>query len=223
MKSIKFLTYSLFTILTIVSLSCLTQSCNSDDCDDEEETCDTCIVAYKPNIYLYPEKETFLKVELSFPKGGGILTSIPEYGNGWSVSITPDGKINQQYDFLFYESEQPNVWQTQEGWCVKKQNLTEFFSNNLTDYGFTKREIEDFNAYWIPRLQNADFYVVFPQTKERIEQVIEMSLSETPDNFLRLFYLIHESGEDISEQLETPVITNFYRSGFVVTEWGVIL
>lgn len=47
----------------------------------------------KPVIYLYPREETSVRVTLNWKKK--LLTSIPEYGNGWNVIAKPDGKIIQ--------------------------------------------------------------------------------------------------------------------------------
>lgn len=223
MNLLKTTGFPLLIMLAFVFSAITFQSCNPDDCEDTEETCDTCMVVYKPNIYIYPEQELFLNITLDFPKGGGVVASIPEYGNGWEVTVDTAGKIDNKYDYLFYESEQPDVWQMNKGWCIKTENLTNFFTQNLSEYGFKGREINDFNEYWIPRFQNSDYYIFYPQTNELIDSVIELSFSEKPDNILRLFYVVHESDEDISEDLLQPSINPFSRDGFFVTEWGVIL
>ena len=74
-------------------------------------------IAMKPNIYIYPTEKMQLSVNLSFPQGGNIITSIPDYNTGWDVTVEPDGKIDDEYTYLFYESYQPSVWQTKAG-CV---------------------------------------------------------------------------------------------------------
>lgn len=80
-------------------------------------------VAYKPNIYLYPEENKELEVRLNFSKGGKVIESIPKYGEGWSVRVNKTGKIDSKYDYLFYESEQPNHWQYDTGWEIEKKEL----------------------------------------------------------------------------------------------------
>ena len=47
--------------------------------------------AAKPVIYLYPERTTDISVALDWEKRS--LTSIPNYGNGWQVTATPQGNI----------------------------------------------------------------------------------------------------------------------------------
>uniref|UniRef100_UPI00321779CC hypothetical protein n=1 Tax=uncultured Draconibacterium sp. TaxID=1573823 RepID=UPI00321779CC len=209
----------LFLILSLPAM--IFQSCEPDDCDDENNFCDTCIKVLKPNIYIYPERELQLDVSINFPRGGAVTLSIPEYGNGWSISVDTFGKIDDKYDYLFYESEQPDVCQMNKGWSIKQDSLTMFFTQNLKEYGFKGREIDDFIEFWIPRLKDSEYYQVYPQTNTIIDSVIELTFSEMPDNILRLFYLIEESNANTS--LQVPQINAFKREGFFVTEWGVIL
>lgn len=222
MKSYKVISSSLYVLISLFVIVSI-QSCK-DDCndDDNNNTCDTCMVAYKPNIYLYPKENIDLKVSLSFPKGGKVIKSIPSYDKVWAVNVEPTGKIDGKYDYLFYESSQPNVWQTEKGWCIKQENLKEFFISNLIQYGFSDKEIKDFIEYWNPRLNKSNYYIIYPQVADNINQVIQLNISETPDKILRLFYVIKESDEEVAvAKYEIP--NSFERDGFYVTEWGVIL
>ena len=220
MKLIKFFVFFFLTINYLITAFTL-QGCKKDNSDTDNE-CDTCIVAYKPNVYLYPIEKTRLKVNLNFPKGGKVIKSIPKYGEGWNVSVDTNGLINDLYTYLFYESSQPDIWQREYGWTIKVDELDLFFRNNLISYGFKDNEIEDFIDYWIPRLKEYDFYSIYPQTNNIINKVIELNISKKPDNLLRLFYLIE--GQTNSEiKLKKPTINHFDREGFFVTEWGVIL
>lgn len=177
---------------------------------------------YKPNIYIYPTKPICMDVKVSFPKGGRITTSIPEYRSGWNVSVDTQGVIDKKYTYLFYESVQPDVWQKQSGWVVKKGNLKSFFLRNMKEYGFSDAEIKDFIDYWIPRFKDYPFFAIYPQTNDRVDKVIHLDFSLSPDRILRLHYLIKAemSGE---RKLQTPHIVPFVRQGFFVAEWGVIL
>lgn len=222
MKTIKF-----FGIpILLVAMALLTipfQSC--EPIDNDPDDCDTCrAVVYKPNIYIYPTEAIELNVHINFPQGGEILTSDPEYGAGWDIFVEPDGLINNTYHYLFYESSQPNVWQQELGWIIEKAGLADFFTKNLTDYGFDGLEIVDFIDYWIPMLTDYNFYAIYPQTSEIIDDVIELHFSEKPNNLLRLFYLI-EGLSEIPElkPLEPDVSLTFERKEFFVVEWGVIL
>jgi hypothetical protein len=199
------------------------QSCDPDDTNNEPR-CDTCIYVMKPNIYIYPTEKSEISVYLSFPQGGKITASIPAYKNGWIVNATPSGVINDKYEYLFYESYQPNVWQQNEGWVIEKSGLTVFFTENMIKHGFDDKEIKDFLEYWIPRLINFDYYEIYPQESNIIETVISLETSKNPDNTMRLFYLIKGVNTASNGKINIPVVTPaFSRTGFYVTEWGVIL
>ena len=176
----------------------------------------------KPNIYLYPKTTCNLSVALEFPMGGSILQSIPLYSNGWNVSVEPSGKINQQYDYLFYESKIPDAYQYDSGWIVGRDTLSSFFTNNLLLAGFSEREKDDFIEYWIPRLVDYPYYTIYPQFANEIGKTIELKISESPDNILRLFYVI-KGTTNKAQTLPVPIIPAFKRTGFIVAEWGVIL
>jgi len=181
------------------------------------------IIAYKPNIYIYPTETIQLSVTLSFPLGGKILTSIPEYNTGWNVTVEPNGKIDNEYTYLFYESYQANVWQTKAGWHVTQSELTQFFTSNMAGYGFNEQEINDFLDYWIPLFKDKAYYTIYPQTNVNIDKAIKINLSKSPDKIMRLFYLVKGFDNEPLNELEKPVIPTFERSGFYVAEWGVLL
>ena len=184
---------------------------------------DTCQVSVdKPNIYIYPNQKVELDVYLNFPKGGSIVQSIPQYKDGWNVTVDTSGLIDNEYHYLFYECRVPNYFQKEKGWIIKQENLEDFFRQNLSLTGFINNEIDDFIDYWIPRLNYASEYIIYPQYINNISPLIELYLSETPESLLRLFYLIEENTKGIS-MIEKPVIPEFERRGFTVAEWGVII
>lgn len=223
MKILKHICFPFLIIGISLSGSTFFQSCKPDDVLDEDETCDTCILVYKPNIYIYPEEKSTLFVSLDFPQGGKIVASAPEYGNGWDIFVDTNGKINGEFDYLFYESSQPDVWQHEKGWVVERDELHDFFIENMSEYGFSEKEIQDFTEYWIPRLKASEFYAIYPQGKNLIDRVIELNTSKEPDNILRLFYVIQETKELVNSNLQEPEIEQFSREGFFISEWGVVL
>jgi hypothetical protein len=181
-------------------------------------------VSYKPNIYLYPESKIQISVNVSFPQGGEILKSDPAYGNGWNVSVDTNSMIDGKFNYLFYESTQPDVWQTDKGWLVKRIELRAFFVDNMAKYGFNYKEIVDFVVYWVPRLQDYEYYEIYPQETATINSVIALKFSVKPDNILRLFYVIKGTHSASGHIMKEPVINSgFARSGFYVAEWGVVL
>jgi len=176
----------------------------------------------KPNLYLYPEEATEVTVRLGFPAGGGVTISEPTYGDGWTVGVAPDGKINGEYGHLFYEAQVPPDWQFDRGWVVQQRQLEEFFNENLAAGGFNERETADFIEYWVPRLDDKAFYVIYPQYARDIEPLITLTVEPEPAEILRLYYVI--SGVDhVDRYVPEPDIPSFHRHGFTVCEWGVVL
>jgi len=176
---------------------------------------------HKPNIYIYPTQTIELDIFLSFPKGGEIVESIPVYGDGWNVSVDTNGLIDNEFHYLFYECEVPDLFQKKNGWIVDQVNLESFFRENLNETGFIKSEIDDFIDYWIPILNYASQFVIYSQSDIQISPLIKLTFSENPDSILRYFYLIEENTRGISF-IEEPSISEFKRQGFTVVEWGVI-
>ena len=177
------------------------------------------IVVYKPNIYIYPLTRSKCCVSISFPIGGNIIKYIPDYADGWCVDVEPSGRIDGQYNYLFYESRQPDLFQYKQGWCVARADLKMFFERNMTLYHFSEAEIKDFTDYWIPLLYEKDYYCIYPQTNEIINKTIQLDFSVQPDNLNRLFYGVVGVGE--LRQMGEPVIKPFAREGFHVMEWGL--
>lgn len=174
----------------------------------------------KPNIYIYPINTIDLSVKLNFPQGGRILTSIPKINNNnWFVNIDSTGKIDQSYDYLFYESIQPDIWQYRTGWCIKEDSLEKFFITNMQTYNFNEKEISDFIEHWIPLLHGFEYYEIYPQTNTIIENVIEINFSIQPDNFGRLYYGI--IGRNDFKEIPEATIEMIKRVGFTIVEWGV--
>jgi len=215
--------FSLFVMLSLV-VACST---NKDPLKTQRiingRIIDDTLNVYKPNIYLYPETAQRVTVRLEIPLGGAIVESDPEYVDGWTVWVESSGLINRTYTFLFYECRLPMSQTLSEGWKVPQSRLKGFFTQNLRENGFKNREIRDFIQYWIPLLNEFPNYTIYPLHTRRVNALLPVNISPSPDNLLRLWYVIE--GTDPNAQLpvnpaETPVFT---RRGFSVTEWGVIL
>ena len=175
----------------------------------------------KPNIYLYPNKETELDVKIIFPTGGEIVESIPKYEFGWHFNVEKSGLIDRKYRFLYYESKTLDLYQYESGWVVSQNNLEKFFKKKMKQYGFIEPEIYDFIEYWIPILTTNKFYAIFPQEEDIISKMIKLKFSKNPDSLLRLFFGI-KGLENSTLELTEPKIEKFERKGFSVVEWGVI-
>ncbi len=172
----------------------------------------------KPNIYLYPEVQC--DVEVYLRPNGKITKSIPEYNNGWKVSIKPTGLIDEKYNFLFYEAlvdvEIPN-----SGWCIAMNEFNDFFKTLLQKYGLNDMEIKDFIEYWSKRLEGASHYCIYILVNDDLKDICPITINPEPDNMLRVWF-IFVPVEDI-KSMTNPKISEFNRDGFDVVEWGGIL
>jgi len=203
----------------------LTQNCGEMGCAQSLGNVAYCeTLDKKPNIYLYPEKEMDINVKVLFPNSGEVVVSEPfyDYSEGWDVTVDSKGRIDNKWEYLFYESKQPDFCQYESGWVVPQSDLEPFFRKNMSDVGFAGREIEDFIEWWIPLLKDYPYYAIYPQFDQQIKKMTLLSFSVNPDSLLRYRYSIEGLSENI--ELTTPeAIVSFNREGFVVTEWGVML
>lgn len=174
----------------------------------------------KPNIYIYPLEAIDLSVQLFFPNGGKIIESIPAYNEAWEINVLPSGLINNEYEYLFYEAQIPELLQRDFGWVIYGTDLRSFFINNLDSLKFSVNEIDDFVEYWIPLLDDKKKYIIYPQFNDVLDEIVQLKFSTIPDNIIRVFYLLEEHGED--EIKNTPQIPITTREGFTVMEWGVV-
>ena len=212
---------TIFVFLISIFNNCETNTEPISISNEEDTTNTGTWVGRKPNIYIYPEQEINLSVQLNFPNGGEVIKSMPEYGTGWNVNVKPSGLIDDQYEYLFYEADIPNLLQRDFGWKVNGTQLDSFFINNLHSLSFSTKEINDFIEYWIPLFDPSKKYLIYPQFNEELSDIIQLDISIKPDNLIRVWYVIKEFENNV--QIEDLVIPLFERNGYVILEWGVVL
>lgn len=202
---------SLKTFLFLFLVFFLIGQCTRDKATiagfESQTSSDTSIVVRKPNIYIYPEEKIDLEIEVSFPFGGKIITSEPAYTiSGWHITVDTSGLINNAYQYLFYECEIPNYFQTKNGWKVPQKNLNNFLHESLIKFGLNEMEIYDFVEYWVPKLTDFEYYLIFPQKKEIINQMIHLNFSKEPKNSRRIFYLFKGINKNYDAKINPPNI-----------------
>ncbi|MBV7272739.1 leucine-rich repeat domain-containing protein [Clostridium sp. PL3] len=175
----------------------------------------------KPNIYLYPEKTEELLVQVT-PKGK-ITKSIPEYNGGWKVTVDPSGKIDNTYDFLFYEASINHQFTLDKGWIVNKGSFNEEMNSILTSIGLNSKEKADFIEYWSKELNwKTDRYAAYYIDPKEINEAIKLNLSKEPTSILRVYFYFVPLKDNENLQIKKPEIKEFERNGFTVIEWGGI-
>ena len=212
---------AIFLVLAFLPLLCLF-NCKKDTSSimgiNDSDSLD--LIVRKPNIYIYPTAPIDLHLQISFPNGGQIIKSIPAYNGEWEINVQPSGLINNQYEYLFYEARIPQLVQRDFGWVINGTDLPTFFKENLASLRFSMKEIDDFVEYWIPLLDPKKNYVIYPQFNDNLDEIVRLKFSKTPDNVIRIFYLLEEHRED--ETINMPYLPATTREGFTVMEWGVV-
>ena len=179
----------------------------------------------KPVIYLYPEQETKVNVQLTF---NGTLTSTyptlpPE---GWTVTAQPDGTLTDEegrsYRYLFWEGVADVDWKQDSGFLVKAEDAREFLEESLTQLGLNELEQNDFITYWLPKLEkNGESFVTF--AAEQYTDNAVLTVTPKPDSVLRVQMLISkvdDSNRAAFQKLPEQELPRFEREGFVIVEWG---
>jgi len=175
----------------------------------------------KPVIYLYPEEEIDVSVQVE-PSGGLTITE-PNYGDGWLVKAKPNGEIynygdGQIYPYLFWEGHGVNYTRPEKGFVVKRGDVEEFLINKLSDLGLIKNEYDEFIEYWQPKMTDSPYYLVNFVSKEEFDKIAPLTVEPEPDTIIRVF--MDYQGLEYPIQVEEPEFITPERIGFTVVEWG---
>ncbi len=179
----------------------------------------------KPVIYLYPEEPTEMLVEV-FPKGGFTFTE-PDYGDGWNVMAYPDGTVvdlrdGEEYPYLFWEGRGGMYAEPEHYWAVPQQRVGSFLWYSLHHLGLNDQESLDFMEFWLPRMEDAEWYKIGFHGTEVMDVLAPLNISEEPDMVWRILMDFEELDEEIpSNPMEWPDVPE--REGFTVIEWGGVI
>ncbi len=175
----------------------------------------------KPVIYLYPEEETEVSVEVEFAEGGDFTCTYPEYGEGWKVTAMPDGTLydedGNEYYCLYWEGDGKADFDMSEGFCVKGSDTAAFLREKLTAIGLTAREANEFIIYWLPIMEDNEYNVITFHIDDYIKSV-PMTVTPTPDTEIRVFMTFAPSESYV--EIDPQELPSYERNGFTVVEWG---
>ncbi len=177
------------------------------------------ITAGKPVIYLYPQKETNVNVEVYF--NGDFTFTYPEYNHGWTVTAKPDGTLVSditEYPYLFWEGKVMNYMpKFDEGFLVSRKETVSFLEEKLEILGLNEKERADFITYWAPQLIKNNFNIIKFDTKEYASKV-SLNIEPQPDSVIRVFMVYKVADE--TESIKKQELDRVERKGFVAVEWG---
>lgn len=174
---------------------------------------------YKPVIYLYPEVETEVSVQLQLD--GKLTCTYPAYNTGWNVTAAPDGTLTdakgQTYNYLYWEGETNAQWNLSEGFCIKGEDTAVFLEDALAKLGLNRKEANEFIVYWLPLMEQNPYNIISFQTDSYTDSA-QLQVSPTPDTLIRVF--MAWKATDSFTQLKEQELTAPERTGFTVIEWG---
>lgn len=178
--------------------------------------------AMKPVIYLYPEEPVEVNVKLDFD--GELTCTYPEYKeDGWNVLAYPDGKLvdeasGRSYDYLFWEGEIRHAeWDRSGYFCVAGTETAAFLEEYLEAVGLNDSEIDDFISFWLPRMQENPYNLIYFQTSA-YEKIAELTIDPVPDTLIRVYMVFKPSYENVGSTGTLPETPS--RDGFTIVEWG---
>ena len=176
----------------------------------------------KPIIYLYPEEET--KVEVELPKNDRLIVSYPKYEDSWKVIAKENGDLvyletGRNLYSLYYESKNAvNFKIEDEGFVVKGEDTAKFLEEKLEILGLNEREAEEFIIYWLPKLEENKYNYIRFASKEEIEENMPLEISPKPDTTIRV--LMTYKGLENKIEVKEQKLEQQERKGFVAVEWG---
>ena len=176
-------------------------------------------VARKPVIYLYPEEEMEVSVQLLLD--GKLTCTYPAYDSGWQVTVTPDGTLTdakgQTYSYLYWEGETTATWDMAEGFCVKGEDTAAFLEDALAKLGLNRKEANEFIVYWLPLMERNPYNIISFQM-DIYPDTAQLQIDPAPDTLIRVFMVWQAA--DTFTQLPEQELSAPERTGFTVVEWG---
>ena len=179
-------------------------------------------VADKPVIYLYPEEETDVHVELELTESE-LSTTYPRYNDGWDVVAYPDGTLLNKADgthhrYLFWDAVNVRTrFDLSKGFCVAGADTEAFLKEKLTAMGLTESEMNEFIVYWLPRMEHNAYNLISFQDKAYTDTA-KLNITPAPDSLLRVFMTYVPLDEEV--EIEPQQFETFERKGFTAVEWG---
>ena len=176
----------------------------------------------KPVIYLYPEQDTTVNVQLDYQ--GELQHSYPKYtDSGWTVKAQPNGTLwdqnGQEYYALFWEGTPKRELIASDGFVVSGKETATFLEEHLAYLGLNRKEANEFIMYWLPRMEdNAYNFIHF--AGEDYNEIAELKINPNPETVIRVMMLTQPLDEKIDVPLQDLSPLNKERKGFTVVEWG---
>lgn len=177
----------------------------------------------KPVVYLYPQKETKVNVAV----GADVVISDPLYPTGgWkNVLAKPNGDLiynGKNYGSLFWEGYGHGAYPSiTNGTIVKSSEAPQNIREQLTAQGLQGREIEEFMAFWEPKLPNTPYIRLTWFNNSQLNTLAPLAVTPRPNTIIRTFLDFEGLNKPIT--IKPQKFTAPERKGFTVVEWGGLL
>ena len=203
----------IYVVDDILDVEVYTKTISKEECDPN--------VAYKPIIYVYPEKDMDLTIKLG--NTNNLLYTYPKYKNEWNVRVSKDGNIydyetKRNYYGLYWEGIDNYKLDMSEGFVVKGSDTVKFLEEKLSLLGLNEYEINEFIIYWIDKLESNNYNFISFRNIDDINKSMPLEFSEKPDTLIRVMmdFKVLDDYLEVKEQSLTKV----ERKGYTIVEWG---
>jgi len=177
-------------------------------------------VLEKPMIYLYPEKLTEISVSLEYE--GKLTTTYPKSDGKWKVHANTDGTLidttGRKYYGLYWEGIPEASIVPDCGAVVHKDSLISFLETSLSQLGLNYKESNEFIVYWLPRLEQSEYNLIYFAQDEYTDQAV-LTIHPKPDTIIRVMMCFTPLKEPVAIAPQT-LPSKPERNGFTVVEWG---
>jgi hypothetical protein len=175
----------------------------------------------EPLIYLYPAAPQSVTVRVG--RQMQIVAAIPPLGgDSWQVQASPNGLLTVgagRFESLFWEWRWVRLAPPESGFAVQRENLDAFFESKLPELGLNEREAQEFQNYWVGRMQGHPYYLISFLDRDVIDAIAPLEISPVPDTTIRV--MMDFVALDAPLALPEPKLPpRPVRRGFVAVEWG---
>lgn len=196
--------------------------------------------ACKPAVYLYPEKEQLVNVQVHIPQGFLTYTDPVYPQGGWQVMAKPSGELRYLgnsfadskgtinyatgiFPYLYYEGKIADsaVVKPEKGFVKRYEELGTFFDELLPKLGLQEKEAQEFKQYWLKALQRSSYYFIGILPQEQINEQEPLSITPREDSLIRV--RLYFESLDKPQRVQAPEIVTPQRDGFTVVDWGGIV
>jgi hypothetical protein len=100
---------------------------------------------------------------------------------------------------------------------IEGKDTTEFLQEKLEYMGLTPSEYNEFIVYWMPRMEDNKYNLIY-FAEDEYESLAKLTIEPEPDNIIRVLMVFKALDNPIN--IEEQELKPNERSGFTVVEWG---